>query len=274
MAAAPTNTGEVVEGTCAICDDTNPAEFKCETCGMLCAKHLNKVHKLPAFKMHVAIDLRIGRPTAVTAGTPPKTEQINDLLVFRESKILTTRELDNKLHGMVVGAEGAMGHTMTNAKWRLLWRGSADCFTAEKFHELCDNIAPTLSIVRTTTNYICGAYTNLPFGGSEGTWRGGCGGRTFIYSLVRAGTTTGTILRCTDHHHCIYCRDDYGPTYGFGHSLHICNDCNTLVGSYTSLSNAASVEPPPHDPPNEYLTGSCNGWLVADIEVWTLALFS
>ncbi|KAH3761727.1 hypothetical protein Pelo_6441 [Pelomyxa schiedti] len=184
---------------------------------------------------------------------------------FPGSKILTTRELDNKLHEMVVGAEGAMGHKMTNTTWRLLWRGSDHGFGGAKFHELCNNITPTLSIVRTTTNYICGGYTNIQFDNCN-DYRGGCGGRTFVYSLVRAGTTTGTILRCRDHHYCICCRPDYGPTYGGGHSLYVCNNSNTTIGSYANV-HPSYCEQPQHNPPNEYLAGA-NPWVVSDIEVW------
>ncbi|KAH3760738.1 hypothetical protein Pelo_7483 [Pelomyxa schiedti] len=186
---------------------------------------------------------------------------------FPGSKILTTPELDKKLHEMVVGAEGAMGHKMTNTTWRLLWRGSDHGFGGVKFHELCNNITPTLSIVRTTTNYICGGYTNIQFDGRSG-YSGGCEGHTFVYSLVRAGTTTGTILRCRDHNYCICCNCDYGPTYGGGHSLHICNNSNTRIGSYANV-NHSYCEQPPHNPPTEYLAGTYNSWVVSDIEVWT-----
>ncbi|KAH3732493.1 hypothetical protein Pelo_16671 [Pelomyxa schiedti] len=150
---------------------------------------------------------------------------------FRGSKILTTRELDNKLHEMVVGAEGAMGHKMTNTTWRLLWRGSDHGFGGAKFHELCNNITPTLSIVRTTTNYICGGYTNIQFDNGDAS-RGG---------------------------------PDYGPTYGGGFSLYVCDNSNTTTGSYTSLS-PSYCEQPQHNPPNEYLAGTYSSWLVSEIE--------
>ncbi|KAH3760739.1 hypothetical protein Pelo_7484 [Pelomyxa schiedti] len=196
----------------------------------------------------------------------PLVIPVDDHRAFRGSKILTTRELDNKLHQMVVGAEGAMGHKMTNTTWRLLWRGSDHGFGAAKFHELCNNITPTLSIVRTTTNYICGGYTNIQFDNGN-DYRGGCGGRTFVYSLVRAGTTTGTILRCKGHNHCIFCSPEYGPTYGGGFSLYVCNNSNTTTGSYANV-HPSYCEQPQHNPPNEYLAGTYSSWVVCDIEVW------
>ncbi|KAH3714364.1 hypothetical protein Pelo_19127 [Pelomyxa schiedti] len=196
----------------------------------------------------------------------PLVIPVVDHRAFPGSKILTTRELDNKLHQMVVGAEGAMGHKMTNTTWRLLWRGSDHGFTAAKFHELCDNIASALVIVRSSSNYIFGGYSHLPF---INGWQSGCGGRTFLYSLVRAGTTTGTILRCKNHSHCIYGGRGYGPTYGPCHCLYICDNCNTNTGSYTGVDNASYMETPPHNPPNEYLAGTYNTWLVSEIEVWT-----
>ncbi|KAH3764591.1 hypothetical protein Pelo_3520 [Pelomyxa schiedti] len=188
-------------------------------------------------------------------------------IAFPGSKILTTRELDNKLHDMVVCGEGAMGRTMANRKWRLLWRGSDHGFAAAKFHQLCDCMTPTLSIVRTTDNYVFGGYTHLQFD-SKSVWKGGCGGRTFVYSLVRGGTTTGRILRCKDHLHCIYCLSSSGPCYIGGVSLYICDNCNMQPHCYSTLSEPY-VEAPPHNPPNEYLAGTTNSWMVAEIEVWT-----
>ena len=49
---------------------------------------------------------------------------------------------------------------------KLLFRGSEDGFTAEKFHKLCDAKGPTLTVIKSERNYegkdfIFGGYTSL-----------------------------------------------------------------------------------------------------------------
>ncbi len=44
---------------------------------------------------------------------------------------------------------------------KLLYRGSRDGFAAKNFHDLCDLIGPTLTIVKSTTNFVFGGYTPL-----------------------------------------------------------------------------------------------------------------
>ena len=40
----------------------------------------------------------------------------------------------------------------------------------------------------------------------------------------------------------IYCGNNYGPTFGGGHDLHISNDGNSNTGSYTNLGH--TYQPP------------------------------
>ena len=50
-----------------------------------------------------------------------------------------------------------------NNKFELLYRGSEHEFSVERFHELCDDHAPTLTIVETEFGNVFGGYT-------EGQW--------------------------------------------------------------------------------------------------------
>ena len=45
-------------------------------------------------------------------------------------------------------------------KFDLLWRGSRHGFGTKKFHSLCDNKGPTLTVIKSTTGYIFGGYTS------------------------------------------------------------------------------------------------------------------
>ena len=41
----------------------------------------------------------------------------------------------------------------------LIYKGSRDGWTMSKFHELCDNMGPTLTIMKTKVGAICGGFT-------------------------------------------------------------------------------------------------------------------
>ena len=47
-----------------------------------------------------------------------------------------------------------------NYEYELLYRGTRDRFKAEKFHELCDNQGPTLCLMKTSYDYVCGGFAS------------------------------------------------------------------------------------------------------------------
>jgi len=53
-------------------------------------------------------------------------------------------------------------------KFTLLWRGTRDGFEASTFHAICDGKPNTLTVVKTTTGWIFGGYTSLPWSSSQG----------------------------------------------------------------------------------------------------------
>ncbi|KAH3761729.1 hypothetical protein Pelo_6443 [Pelomyxa schiedti] len=71
----PTNTegpcGTREAGLCSLCQE-RPASFKCETCGLLCSKHLNKLHSMPAFKAHEVVSLMGSTPVVDGSKVSPK----------------------------------------------------------------------------------------------------------------------------------------------------------------------------------------------------------
>ena len=46
--------------------------------------------------------------------------------------------------------------------WKLCWRASRDGWSSSRFHSLCDEKGPTVTIVK-VGKYIFGGYTNLPW---------------------------------------------------------------------------------------------------------------
>ena len=50
-------------------------------------------------------------------------------------------------------------------KWKLLYRASEHDYTAESFHEYCDDKGPTLVMIKSTEGWIFGGYTTESWGG-------------------------------------------------------------------------------------------------------------
>jgi hypothetical protein len=48
----------------------------------------------------------------------------------------------------------------------------------------------------------------------------------------------------TGDNNLIYHRADYGPTFGNGHDIHICNGCNTNGSSYANFPTHYNIEGP------------------------------
>ena len=49
---------------------------------------------------------------------------------------------------------------MHSSNLKRIYQASVNTFASAKFHELCDNKGPTLTIIETTTGYIFGGYTS------------------------------------------------------------------------------------------------------------------
>ncbi|RNA01360.1 BTB POZ domain-containing KCTD21, partial [Brachionus plicatilis] len=87
----------------------------------------------------------------------------------------------------------------------------------------CDHAKKTLTIIKTTGNYIYGGYT-------EQSWDG----NAKINPAYQA--------------YAIYCNSSYGPTFGNGHDIHISNYSNSHI-QYSSIPQSYGSQ-------NTYLSGS------------------
>ena len=54
-----------------------------------------------------------------------------------------------------------------NYNWKLLYRASEHEYSAESFHEYCDDKRPTLVVIKSTTGYIFGGYTTQSWSGKS-----------------------------------------------------------------------------------------------------------
>lgn len=67
--------------------------------------------------------------------------------------------------------------------WRLIFRASANAFSAAAFHRFCDGIAPVFVIAQAVNGYISGGFTDVPW--AKTNRKGGYihSDRSFLFSL-------------------------------------------------------------------------------------------
>ena len=100
-------------------------------------------------------------------------------------------------------------------KSKLLYRGSRDGFDAAKFHQLCDNKVPTITLIKSVKGLIFGGYSSIDWASNVNNYKSAPG--SFLFSLNKK--TKHEIYQ--NQHHAIYLHNDYGPRIGGGHDIYI-----------------------------------------------------
>ena len=166
-------------------------------------------------------------------------------------------------------------------KLNLLYRASDNLYSAKKFHSLCDNTGPTITIIKSNHGNIFGGYTSK-------SWHSGNGftikdDNAFIFLIT--SNKQKIDRKCpiifdiipSNSGFAIYCDDDHGPTFGMGHDIcirYICNKpashrntrCYTLhdTYNYTQVEFDICCNPLCGDDSKEYK------FIVTDYEVFNI----
>lgn len=162
-------------------------------------------------------------------------------------------------------------------KWELLYRGSLHGFRAKDFHEKCDGVAKTLTLVKSNNSNIFGGYTEAQWDSSGVTKSDP---KAFLFSLenkekqpIKINIKNGVA---------IFCNSILGPTFGYEHKyrsyhdrygnyrqgnsiiydLSISDQSNLNHDSFSSLESSY-----PYDL-NKYVLANSEYFLVEDIEVY------
>jgi len=153
------------------------------------------------------------------------------------------------------------GHDELLNKWiekeyafTLLYRASKHGMSAAEFHKRCDHSSPTIIIVKSSSGYIFGGYTECSWD-SSGSYKNG--DNSWLFSL-RCPTGHQVKLKPNSTTNHIYCYSSYGPTFGGGHDL--------LINGSSCSFNPTTYPVPTN---GNFFVGSlsCN---IAEIEVFRL----
>jgi hypothetical protein len=120
--------------------------------------------------------------------------------------------------------------TNSHIKFKLIYKATKDGFTAAAFHQKCDNISHTLVIVRSDKGKTFGGYLDLPWS-SASSYNNTS--KSWLFSMDAREKYP---VKSGQSQYGGYGQSGYGPTWGGGHDLHICNDSNTVNSSYSNYA--------------------------------------
>lgn len=147
--------------------------------------------------------------------------------------------------------------------WSLAYKASKHGFSAQDFHTRVADLKGTFVLIKSANGFIFGGYTEQNWSGDNVYKQDP---NAFVFSLVNKYNKP-LILECCMPEYAIYCRQDYGPTFGGGHDLYVCSDCNKVKSSYSKLSHSYCLDRN-EDQQTTFLAGGYN-FLVSDIEVYS-----
>ncbi len=149
---------------------------------------------------------------------------------------------------------------------KLLFRASRDGFGVEKFHQLCDEKGPTVTLVKSQKGFYFGGFNTISWSSGFGEWKPA--ERSFLFSLTHK--TKHDIYQ--NPQKAVYLSKDYGPFFGGGNDLYISTNCNQNESSYSNFGH--TYKSPYQYKTNEsknYLAGSYN-FRVEDYEVFSITV--
>jgi hypothetical protein len=147
-------------------------------------------------------------------------------------------------------------------KWTLLYRGTRDGFGAADFHSKCDGHKNTLTILMARdTSYKFGGFTSIE-------WDTSCKYKhdqhAFLFSLTNRNNKPSKMKQIKINHS-IYCHPDFGPIFGSGHDLAVCDSSFVYAKSYSRLGSG--YKHPDITQSGSYLAGSIE-FQLSEIEVY------
>ncbi len=142
--------------------------------------------------------------------------------------------------------------------FQLLFSAKDNDYKSSRFHELCDDQGPTLTIVQVNDN-VFGGFTDVPWQ-SEGGFKKSSS--SFLFSVDKKMK-----FGLRDSNKAVYHGKDYGPTFGGGHDLALYDKCGQNLASWSSL-NFSYVVPEEHQGKAPKLLAGSTDFYVNEYEVY------
>ena len=148
----------------------------------------------------------------------------------------------------------------------LMYRASRDGFAGTAFHDRCDNVPNTVTIIRNALNFVFGGFTAARWTSNNSYI---ADPTAFIFSLRRNGISNNYRLpiNSTQVNNAIYGNPSYGPTFGNGPDIIIYDKSNINTGRFSNIRSYIPPTYPSGSNGSLFLTGGLYNWLTTEIEV-------
>ncbi len=154
---------------------------------------------------------------------------------------------------------------LSKFRFKLIYRASRDGFSSKNFHKICDGNEATLTIIKTTNDYVFGGFTQAIWASNNSY---ATDHNSFIFSLLNKSNTPIKI-KCSNPTSAIYNSLTCGPTFGSGLDFYLSSDSNANCASYSNLGNTYKhpLFTYGSNEAKNFLAGSYN-FQTSDIEVY------
>jgi TLD len=116
-------------------------------------------------------------------------------------------------------------------KWILIYKATRDGFGSSDFHRCCNNKGPTITVIQSKDGgYLFGAYTSVSWTSIENYVEDRNG--PFLFTLTNPHAIPPTKYPVKIAQYSIFDKNSYGPTFGGGADLHVCNNSQMNGDSY------------------------------------------
>lgn len=144
-----------------------------------------------------------------------------------------------------------------NINFSLIYKASIDSDFSYNFHQKCDNYSPTITIIKSEDGVRFGGYTTQTWNADQECKQDD---EAFLFSMnLRKKYEIKKNVECA-----IYCGGVYGPTFGEGFDLCLCDNFMGVNGSYSIFPKSYGIGSSINE-----LTGHKN-FKVLDVEVYSI----
>lgn len=148
-----------------------------------------------------------------------------------------------------------------NVKLSLIYKATIDSDFSNKFHEKCDDHSPTITLIKTDNGLRFGGYTTQTWNNDEDCKQDD---EAFLFSMnLRKKYEIQKGVECA-----IYCGGEYGPTFGEGFDLCLCNNFMGLNGSYSNFPKSYGKGSSTNE-----LTDKNRNFKISDVEVYSVDFY-
>ena len=151
--------------------------------------------------------------------------------IFNTSAILTTEQQRDFVRSLLVGKINVFCGQITRL-YKATDPGVG--FAVSKFHSLCDNKGPTLTLIKTVAGHTFGGFTNISWDSSN-SYKNDT--QSFLFSVDKL--TKYPIAN--NYQNAICCNSSYGPIFGNGHTICVDDNSNANTNSFVNPGNNYNI---------------------------------